>query len=113
MKLRSKIINESRTHDKLYLNEVRKDTPKEYFKFIVKNLSFNLNNKNVIDIGCATGEFLHYLNKLFPNAKLYAADIDKELLVKAQENVPSLKKTFHLDISKKLKNIGSYDALFM
>ena len=67
-----------RTHDKLYLNEDRKHDVKKSFKFILKKNKLDLNNLKVLDIGCATGDFLHYLNSQFPNADLYGADIDIE-----------------------------------
>ena len=50
-----------RTHDKFYLKEDRKHTPKEYFKFVVDKLPFSLNNKKVLDVGCGDGTLMEYL----------------------------------------------------
>ena len=72
------LIKTARSHDKFYLKENRKLKPKEYFKFIVNNLKFSLNNKSAIDIGCATGDFLYYLQTCYPKASLYGADVDDE-----------------------------------
>jgi SAM-dependent methyltransferase len=105
--------NSKRTHDKLYLNEDRRNEPKEYFKFIAENINLNLNHLKVIDICCATGDFLYYLNSLFPKATLYGADIDEELLLRAKNNVPEIKKCFQLDISEIENKIGKFDAIFM
>ena len=60
---------EKRTHDNFYLNE--KEKVKDYYKFILSNVRHNLNNKDIIDIGCATGDFLSFLNKKFPSSKLH------------------------------------------
>ena len=102
-----------RTHDKFYLNENRKFKPKEYFKFIVNQLDLSLNGKSVIDIGCATGDFLYYLSSCFPKAELYGADIDSELLERMRIEVPIVKESFNIDISNPKTNIGKYDAVFM
>lgn len=79
-----------RTHDKLYLKENRKDNPKEYFKFIINNTKEyidKLDDPTVLDIGCATGDFLYYFNTIWPNAKKYGMDVMDDLLIKAREEV--------------------------
>ena len=102
-----------RTHDKFYLEEDRRGNPKQYFKFVLENTSLDLNDRKVIDIGCATGDFLYFLNEKFPNAILHGADIDEDLLLKAKERVPDIKKLFRLDISNLKKEIGSFDVVYM
>ena len=103
----------NRTHDKFYLKEDRKHTPKEYFKFVVDKLPFSLNNKRVLDIGCATGDFLHYLSELFPKSLLFGADVDKELIDRAKIEVPKVQEYFKLDIGSESCDIGKYDVVFM
>ena len=81
-----------RSHDSFYLNENRYDEPKELFKFIMdravsNNVSFE--EKSLCDYGCAAGEFLFYINKLFPKAKLSGFDILPELIEKCAIYVPS------------------------
>ena len=105
-------LKTKRTHDKFYLDEDRRNNPKEYFKFIIDNIQLDLNNLKIIDIGCATGDFLFYINSLFPKANIFAADIDKELLSEAKKNVPSIKECFQLDISN-LETFEKFDAIFM
>lgn len=77
-----------RTHDVFYLNEDRKETPKEYFKFLARNISIDygeLQNLEIVDVGCATGEFIYYMKKEFPNNQFTGIDILPELLEKAKE----------------------------
>ena len=100
-----------RLHDKLYLNEDRKDTPKENFKFLLDKLPYSLNHKRVMDIGCATGDFLHYLSKLFPDASLFGLDVYKELIDVAKKEVPSVEKYYELDISSEISDIGKFDVV--
>lgn len=76
-----------RSHDSMYLHENRKNNPKEYFKFIINNSNpylSNIENPVVLDIGCATGDFLYYFNQIYPNSKKYGVDIVEELLAKAR-----------------------------
>jgi ubiquinone/menaquinone biosynthesis C-methylase UbiE len=80
-----------RTHDFLYLKEERKQNTKESFKFIeffnrdfIKSRNCCL---NILDIGCATGDFLYFIRNLYPKAGLYGCDIIDELLEKAKKEV--------------------------
>ena len=85
-----KDVEKVRTHDKLYLSEDRKHTPKEYFKFILKEIDFEFaKNASVLDVGCATGDFLWFMGENFPDAKLVGVDIDDELIQRARGEVPN------------------------
>lgn len=103
-----------RSHDKLYLNENRKKTPKEYFKFINKFIDFSSlgDGTRILDIGCATGDFLWYINSLNPNLDLAGIDVDNELLQRAKNEVPTI-KTYNADISKKVEIDREFDFIFM
>lgn len=82
-----------RDHDKLYLNENRKANPKEYFKFIASIVKPHVNNnkaKKILDIGCATGDFVYYLKALFPEAKITGMDVVPELLARARRECPDV-----------------------
>ncbi|OGT32225.1 MAG: hypothetical protein A3E87_04935 [Gammaproteobacteria bacterium RIFCSPHIGHO2_12_FULL_35_23] len=73
------------------------------------------NIPRLLDVGCATGEFLYYLNSVYPKAKLAGVDIVPILLKKAQENVPSA-KFWYADIhegTNLLTEKKQYDAVFM
>ena len=95
--------NHKRTHDDLYLNDDRYKDPKEYFKFslnIINSLKYN-NHINLLDIGCAAGDYLKFLSdnldlNLF---KLSGADISEELL-KACKKKLSKAKYIHCDFGK-------------
>ena len=106
-----------RDHDKFYLNEDRKLNTKEYFKFIVNHSSEFINyvphNLSILDIGCATGDFVFYLSKTFPQAKLVGIDVMQDLLERAKNEVPDV--TFiRSDISnKKSLPVDKFDAVFM
>ena len=80
-----------RDHDKFYLNEDRKLNTKEYFKFIVNHSSEFINyvphNLSILDIGCATGDFVFYLSKTFPQAKLVGIDVMQDLLERAKNEI--------------------------
>lgn len=77
-----------RTHDYLYLNEDYKERPKEYFKFIEREISkdFNAESFKMIDIGCETGSFLFFLRNAYQNAELIGIDILPELLKELIQN---------------------------
>ena len=55
-------IKTKRTHDSLYLEENRYENTKEMFKFIFKMLFqkkiHKIKNEDILDIGCAAGEFI-------------------------------------------------------
>lgn len=79
-----------REHDKLYLSENRKLQPKEYFKFIARKAEPHLQNDfdfNLLDIGCATGDFLYYLKSLYPDAQCFGLEVMPELIARAKEEV--------------------------
>lgn len=102
-----------RTHDKFYLNENRKDNPKEYFKFISAMASAVLGRPSaeIAEVGCATGDFAYYLRSVYPEIRLSAFDIDEELLARARQEVPGV--TFDLiNIAQQPLN-RRYDAVFM
>lgn len=76
--------------DAIYLSEDRRDQPKAIFVQIANflNLLGETSGKNCLDIGCATGDLLHYLNKCFPNMKLFGMDISTKMIEVAKERLP-------------------------
>lgn len=89
-----------RTHDAIYLKENYKLNPKEYYKFIKAEIEKKFAGKSmsILDVGCETGSFLHYLHKSFPNAKLTGMDVMQELL--DEVNLPDIgANTIKCDIS--------------
>lgn len=80
-----------REHDALYLRENRKKDPKETFKFAVKVVRPFLakcKNLSILDVGCATGDFLYYLYTQFPHATLAGVDVMPALVARARKEIP-------------------------
>jgi SAM-dependent methyltransferase len=77
-------------HNSFYLAEDKRQQPKEYFKFLVLQAGSLLASASVrvVDIGCATGDFLYYLRSLHREASLTGTDVSPEFIAKAKENVP-------------------------
>ena len=107
-----KNVEKVRTHDKLYLSEDRKHTPKESFKFILKEIDFEFaKNASILDVGCATGDFLWFMGENFPDAKLVGLDIDDELIQRARGEVPNADFICANIIEDKLDQ--RFDLIFM
>ena len=72
-----------RIHDKFYLNSNRYNKPKEYFKLLHKILKKKVKKSKkyeLLDVGCANGELLFYLDKQFSNVNFTGVDIRKDLI---------------------------------
>lgn len=109
--------NAIRTHDSIYLHEDRYETPKEYFKFIdtffMKQIIDSPSPLSIMDVGCATGEFLYYMNAVHSDICCTGLDILPELLEKAKQRIPS-SSFLHGDISSRgTLPEKQYDAVFL
>ncbi|MBT5469731.1 MAG: class I SAM-dependent methyltransferase [Nitrospina sp.] len=105
-----------RTHDKLYLKENRKLSPKESFKFIYshsKKFIQGIENPRILDIGCATGDFLYYLSTKFPNAKLMGMDLMPDLIEVARKEVPKCEFILGNIQEDSQFQAEKFDAIFM
>ena len=72
-----------RNHDELYLKSERHNKPKEAFKLLYRILKKRLSktkNYEILDVGCANGELLFFLNKKFSNIKFYGVDVRNDLI---------------------------------
>ena len=99
-----------RTHDKFYLNEDRKEKPKEYFKFIYDEVG-SIENLDILDVGCATGDFLYFLGSMSDTVRLFGTDVDPELIDRAKIEVPCADFYVSDLVVNGLK--GKYDIVFM
>jgi len=105
-----------RDHDKLYLSEDRKNQPKEYFKFIVSKTDEHFkkySHPKILDIGCATGDFLFYLCSLYPEASFMGMDVMEELLERAKTEVSGSEFVKSNICDLKTLPRQKYDAVFM
>ena len=77
-------------------------------KKLFKNL--NLNNLNVLDLGCGSGQVSIYLKKIYPQIKLYGADISKNNLkyYPFKKSVLDIRKKY---LKKKFDVVISYGLL--
>lgn len=100
-----------------YKYENHKDVPKDYFKLIVNDFKKIVKERkhcNILDIGCASGDFLYYvegeLKKLgIIEYELNGMDIWDDLLEEAKIKIPT--SNFFLgDISQEKGN-GQYDVV--
>jgi ubiquinone/menaquinone biosynthesis C-methylase UbiE len=82
-----------RIHDeKVYLTEDRTSEPKEVFKLIgsmLQQYAAGTGPVSLLDIGSATGEFLHFAAKQFPGWDLTGLDVSEKMLTEAARKVPS------------------------
>ena len=103
-----------RTHDKLYLKSNRYNKPKECFK-LLKNILKKRLKKNktydLLDIGCANGELLYYLNNHFKNINLHGVDVRADLINLGKKKLPSKIKLYKLDYNKKQIIKKKYDVI--
>lgn len=105
----SNAFKEKRVHDNFYLKE--KTKVKEYYKFIISKVKENLNHKDILDVGCATGDFLRYIKTLYPSSNLNGVEINSKLFNKVKKE-EFINKVFKCDILGKNK-IGKFDYIFM
>lgn len=77
-------------HNSFYLTEDRRSQPKEYFKFLEQLAASRLEREStrVVDIGCATGDFLWFLRSRWPELCLTGMDVSQEFLDAAKERIP-------------------------
>ncbi len=91
--------------NKTYLSN--KVQVKEYFTIIINYLEKYTSKINLIDIGCASGDFLNLLSK--KNFDLTGVDFSKASLAIAKKKVPNATLKL-LDLKKKLNLIKKYNV---
>ena len=101
-----------RIHDKFYLSSNRHDKPKEYFKLLNKILKKKIKkskNYDLLDVGCANGELLFYLEKQFSNISFSGVDIRKDLINIAKKKLSTNTFLEKRDFNKKISINKKYD----
>mgnify|MGYP005989312205 FL=1 len=103
-----------RAHDSLYIKFNRYKKPKEANKLLVKILKKRLSidkEYKLIDIGCANGELLYFLNEKFSNLKFCGSDVRGDLLNLAKKKLPSNINLKKVDYNKKLNSKQKFDVI--
>ncbi|EKD69888.1 MAG: hypothetical protein ACD_46C00708G0002 [uncultured bacterium] len=77
--------------DGIYLNENRYENPKEMFKRIVSIIKKNNlpDDISILDVGCATGEFICYLRTQFPSGRYTGIDVSESMVQQARNKMPT------------------------
>jgi len=76
--------------DYIYKNEDYTNKPKDQFKRILDWLKRNISPSqkySLLDLGCARGELIHFLNKNTENVSFVGVDHSNDLIKMAKENV--------------------------
>jgi 2-polyprenyl-3-methyl-5-hydroxy-6-metoxy-1,4-benzoquinol methylase len=82
--------------DSFYIKEDHSSEPKEYFKESLKFIGpkLNIKNSSILDIGCAAGDFLRFVDRQYLDVNCHGLDAFPHLLAEAQKRVPNAQ--FHL-----------------
>lgn len=100
--------------DQIYMSEDRFDKPKEMFKYIYSLIGADRLStaKTMLDVGCATGEFIFYMNSVAPHLSCVGVDVSQSLINRAREVQPSFE--FICDDASSLTSLNSkkYDLVF-
>lgn len=104
------------SRDKVYLNEKRYHVPKECFKQGAEylNIKENGDDKSILDIGCATGEFLYHIYTIHQSHKLIGVDYSENLVKSGDEYLqPTGIKLFQGDANnlRGLFNDSTFDIV--
>ena len=81
-------IKKIRLHDKIYLKSNRYKKPKEISKLLYKILKKRLSktkNYKLLEVGCANGELLFFLDQKFSNIEFCGVDIRRDLIKLAKK----------------------------
>jgi len=100
------------SQDQVYLNEDRANEPKEIFK-VFRNILLQRNeteNMKVLDIGCATGEFLYYLKGELPDGSFHGMDISSQMIKYAEDRYTNMSFSTG-DINSSLTTKRQYDII--
>ena len=89
--------------DYIYLKKRKNKKPKEIFIFI-KNLIRNKNHVNLLDVGCADGELLGYLDNFFNKSNFFGLDYSSKLISEAKK-----KKIIKNNVNFKKVNFLNYN----
>lgn len=99
--------------ENVYLNQDRYNNPKECFRQTVNYIKKDIKPKHstLLDVGCATGEFIFYLKKQFKELKFTGIDISDDMIRHAKKNVPNVNFKVKSIFDKKFFKENNYDIV--
>lgn len=109
-----KFLKKIRLHDKLYLKSNRYKKPKEISKLLYKILKKRLsktNNYKLLDVGCANGELLFFLDQKFNNIEFCGIDIRSDLIKLAKKKCSTGINFKKLDYTQKQNFNKKFDII--
>lgn len=113
MKKQNKITY--RDIDLRYISNSTPESNPQYFDFVVSHSSQFLSSKkklNILEIGCACGDFLGILNKDFPHHEFTGLDINKSLIEEASLRYPSISFLNKDFLSLREFKFNKYDIVY-
>ncbi|WP_367606905.1 trans-aconitate 2-methyltransferase [Legionella sp. W05-934-2] len=87
----SLLVGERIADDGIYLSEDRRKNTKDIFIEAVKIINNRKTiclSDTILDIGCATGEFIHYFKSFCPNNSFIGLDVSASLINEAKRRDP-------------------------
>lgn len=87
--------------------------PKEYFKLLVRLISLLRlpDRSRFLDIGCATGDFIYYAKKIFPDFIYHGVDISRAMLKYARRMNPEAEFCYGSILKDSLLKKNYYDII--
>ena len=105
---------ERRADEAIYLNEDRVSNPPEVFKLICDLIvKSGVSDKGkFLDVGCAAGEQIYYLQKQFPDATFCGLDISAPLVNRARHRNPKSHFTIGSALDAKSFIPAQFDVVY-
>jgi SAM-dependent methyltransferase len=102
----------------IYLNEDRRNEVKSLFKVAGKKITDfaskqNKKNGELLDVGCATGDFLDHISTILNGYKLAGLEVSEALALEASKRMPSASIKVGNVLDKTCFDQGSFDVIFM
>ena len=103
--------------DYIYLNENFIDSPKETFKFaleIINEYHSKANISNILDLGCAQGEWIHFIKTKVSDVSFTGVDYSEKLIGAANINFSNVNNVnFVLGSAQDIKLEQKFDVIHM
>jgi len=96
-----------------YIREEWPTAPKQTFVALAEQIAAAglAENALLLDVGCATGELIHYLGRTFPGFSFTGVDVFDELIDEAQRRVPEARFLKASGLELPFSCAGVFDAV--